>query len=555
MAHRAIENEEFEGFPDLPEKVSRSGLSERRGDDVQRPAAPGQDDQADDAESSDSSDDDDSSDVSGDVDGDGDVFPMEEVLDDFIRQQELGDDDDDDDDDEDGDENKDSSNSKSPAPTADESQAIRRLLHQLGSERFIKHMVTSGLRDPEFIIEALGVKLPYFLSEFQGDAYISAITHLLGAAMNRELSRRVKLDEHNTVDDAADLIAKSRNIIVVTGAGISTSLGIPDFRSKDTGLYSQLQARGYWDPTDVFDIDVFREDPSLFYSVAKDILPSTKRFTPTHAFIADLDRRGKLLTNYTQNIDNIESAAGISAGRLVQCHGSFKTATCFTCGYRVPGEEVFPEIKAGDIPACPRCAEIDAGNKRKRAANGSAKGGNGQNKRRTGSGRSSKSCDDDDESDDESGPNLAIMKPDITFFGEALPDAFHDRLTQNDRDKVDLLIVIGTSLKVRPVSEISAVLPPDVPQIYINRDPISHVNFDILLLGDCDVVVAELVRRMEWDFSHEMIPDDQQITVHVDPDESHCHRFKAARSLPVREEKPEADVPAIAAVAAQGGGT
>jgi NAD-dependent histone deacetylase SIR2 len=103
------------------------------------------------------------------------------------------------------------------------------------------------------------------------------------------------------------------------------------------------------------------------------------------------------------------------------------------------------------------------------------------------------------------------MKPDITFFGEPLPDEFSKRLTEHDRERVDLVIVIGTSLKVAPVSEVVPFLPPNVPQIYISRTPVSHVNFDIDLLGDCDIVVAELCRRAGWDLDHEMVPEGQVV--------------------------------------------
>lgn len=105
------------------------------------------------------------------------------------------------------------------------------------------------------------------------------------------------------------------------------------------------------------------------------------------------------------------------------------------------------------------------------------------------------------------------MKPDITFFGEALPDEFSRRLTGSDRYKTDLVIVIGTSLKVAPVSELVPFLPPHIPQIYISRTPVNHHNFDIDLLGDCDVVVSELCKRAGWDLKHEMIPEDQEITI------------------------------------------
>ena len=100
---------------------------------------------------------------------------------------------------------------------------------------------------------------------------------------------------------------------------------------------------------------------------------------------------------------------------------------------------------------------------------------------------------------------------------------------------VDLVIVMGTSMKVAPVSEVPNIIPRDVPQIYISRDvslpffypcggqdpvlltrqtqPVHHINFDINLLGDCDTVVAELCRRAGWDLRHDMIPKDQRVLV------------------------------------------
>lgn len=118
-----------------------------------------------------------------------------------------------------------------------------------------------------------------------------------------------------------------------------------------------------------------------------------------------------------------------------------------------------------------------------------------------------------------------IMKPDITFFGEALPDEFSSRLVDHDRDKTDLVVVIGTSLKVAPVSELVPFLYPHIPQIYISRTPVNHHNFDIDLLGDCDVVVAELCRRAGWDLRHEMVPEDQVVDVVTESGWSSRHIF------------------------------
>lgn len=122
-----------------------------------------------------------------------------------------------------------------------------------------------------------------------------------------------------------------------------------------------------------------------------------------------------------------------------------------------------------------------------------------------------------------------IMKPDITFFGEALPDEFSSRLVDHDRDKTDLVVVIGTSLKVAPVSELVPFLYPHIPQIYISRTPVNHHNFDIDLLGDCDVVVAELCRRAGWDLRHEMVPEDQVVDVVTESGWSSRHIFTERR--------------------------
>ncbi|MPC10353.1 NAD-dependent protein deacetylase sirtuin-1 [Portunus trituberculatus] len=88
------------------------------------------------------------------------------------------------------------------------------------------------------------------------------------------------------------------------------------------------------------------------------------------------------------------------------------------------------------------------------------------------------------------------MKPDIVFFGEGLPDEFHDKMAE-DKDECDLLIVVGSSLKVRPVALIPSSLPPHVPQILINREPLRHLTFDVELLGDCDVIINELCHRLD----------------------------------------------------------
>ncbi|KAL4773053.1 hypothetical protein BDW60DRAFT_216246 [Aspergillus nidulans var. acristatus] len=345
------------------------------------------------------------------------------------------------------------------ACTLEEAIEFRKRLHEVGKAQFVEETIARDTVTAKKLCTAFGILPPSFLEGAPDEAYHP----LLAIAISREFARRQKLPQYNSVDDAVKLLKESKNIIVLTGAGISTSLGIPDFRSKDTGLYSKLENLGLNDPQEVFDIRIFREDPGIFYSIAKDILPTEKKFSPTHGFIRLLQDKGKLLTNYTQNIDNIEANAGVLPENIVQCHGSFATATCVKCQYKVAGDELYDDIKKGLIPECAQC--------RKRIAEDSQKP-QGQKRKRNSTGTHkdrSKSGEDSSDGDDYEIPTPGVMKPDITFFGEDLPDEFGRRLLHHDRDKVDLVIVIGTSLKVAPVAEVPGVLPPHIPQIYISR--------------------------------------------------------------------------------------
>ncbi len=407
---------------------------------------------------------------------------------------------------------------------------FRQQLRAIGPNEFCHLHIDSGAITAQKLLTAFGIRPPDFLEGRPDEAYLGLLT----LAMTRELTKRAKIMSYNSVDDAVHLLKKSRNIVVLTGAGISTSLGIPDFRSKETGLYSQLEKLGLGinDPQEVFNIDVFRDDPTIFYTVAKDILPATKKFSPTHAFIAMLQNQGKLLTNYSQNIDNIEANAGILPEKLVQCHGSFATASCQRCGHKVRGDTIFDDIKAGRIPRCGKCITALRSRgigplKRKRSSNS------------TSSKKSRRNFDDfdDDDDDDDSAydiPQAGVMKPDITFFGEPLPDEFSKRLVKHDRNQVDLVIVIGTSLKVAPVSEVVPFLPSHIPQIYISRTPVSHINFDIDLLGDCDIVVAELCRRAGWDLDHPMVPPNQKVNISLEKGYKSRHIF-----APIDDPKPD----------------
>jgi NAD-dependent histone deacetylase SIR2 len=312
---------------------------------------------------------------------------------------------------------------------------------------------------------------------------------------NRPKEVRRRLLQYHNFDHAVELLQKSSNIIVITGAGISTSLGVPDFRS-DGGLFTQLSKHGYSEPEDLFHIDNFRADPDTFFELFAGIVPpapdgAVPRFSPTHAFIKLLEEKDKLLTNYTQNIDDFEAAAKISKDKVIQCHGSLATATCCSCDWTIKAEVYLPKVRKRLAPKCPRCLKPPKGSRKCRA------------KPKTGNKRKRKEWEDDD-SDIESASDATkgIFKPDIVFYGEKVAQEFWPRFDQ-DKKKVDLVLILGTSLKVEPVKNILSMIPADVPQIYISKTVCTGGWPDIELLGQCDVVVGELARRAGWRLEHE----------------------------------------------------
>jgi NAD-dependent histone deacetylase SIR2 len=133
--------------------------------------------------------------------------------------------------------------------------------------------------------------------------------------------------------------------------------------------------------------------------------------------------------------------------RVLQCHGSFATASCLFCRRQVPGSVIEADILAQKVPLCSVCNAPRSG-----ISSPKKKGKKKSSKKAKGVWDS----DDEDESDGPTYPP-GIMKPNITFFGEKLTDNF-DRSLAEDRSQVDLLLVIGTSLKVSPVADILCAL-------------------------------------------------------------------------------------------------
>ena len=194
--------------------------------------------------------------------------------------------------------------------------------------------------------------------------------------------------------ELAALIHDRQPCVVLTGAGVSTESGIPDFRSP-SGLWATF------DPLEYGSIEAFRADPLKVWSFYK---PRVAMLTeaepnPAHLALAELERRGFVEAVVTQNIDLLHGRAG--SKEVVEVHGSIRTATCPGCGERYPLEQVLELLDKADAPACPACG--------------------------------------------------AILKPDVVFFGELLPPEAIERAYELSR-RTRLLLVVGSALEVYPIA-------------------------------------------------------------------------------------------------------
>jgi NAD-dependent histone deacetylase SIR2 len=244
---------------------------------------------------------------------------------------------------------------------------------------------------------------------------------------------------------------RPKRIVVMTGAGISTPAGIPDFRSPDTGLYANLARLDLPYAEAVFDISYFRQNPDPFYVLAKELYPG--KFYPTiaHSFIALLDEKWMLQMLFTQNIDCLERRAGVPGVKIVEAHGSFATQRCIDCKTEYPDDLMKKAVEQGEVPHCivPQC--------------------NG------------------------------LVKPDIVFFGEALPEAFFKN--RHIPAMADLVIVMGTSLSVQPFASLPSFASEGVPRILINKEIVGDFGSrpdDVVVLGDCDEGVRKLADALGW---------------------------------------------------------
>eukprot|EP01064_Diplonema_japonicum_P033132 TRINITY_DN645_c3_g1_i2.p1 TRINITY_DN645_c3_g1~~TRINITY_DN645_c3_g1_i2.p1 ORF type:complete len:310 (+),score=48.92 TRINITY_DN645_c3_g1_i2:32-931(+) len=240
-----------------------------------------------------------------------------------------------------------------------------------------------------------------------------------------------------------------KNIVILCGAGISASAGIPDFRSPGTGLYSRLEELQLPYPEAIFELDYLQQRPEAFYTVAKALWPGGFEPTKAHWFIKKLHDDGRLRMCFTQNIDGLEDQTGLPGEKCIPAHGNFRKAFCTQCRAKHSIEDIKPTVMKGEIPRCPS------------------------------------PCD-------------GIIKPTIVFFGEDLPATFFKGVKEH-LPRCDLLIVMGTSLVVHPFASLVNMVGDDVPRLLINNNKVGldlglfkDADRDIHLDGEIDTRVKEI---------------------------------------------------------------
>jgi len=243
------------------------------------------------------------------------------------------------------------------------------------------------------------------------------------------------------LEDAAGLFRKARHVVVLTGAGISTPSGIPDFRSEGSGLWSRDE------PLEVASLNTFRTIPEKFFNWFRPLASQIfyAQPNPAHMALAKFEQAGYQNTIITQNIDGLHQKAG--SLQVVEMHGTLQTLSCTQCYQQFPAEDFLkPYLENGTIPQCLSC--------------------NG------------------------------ILKPDVILFGEQLPQAAWQTAQRATR-QCDLMLVAGSSLEVLPVAGLPIqALDHGAHLIVINNtETYVNVRADIVITDNVATIIPEIIRR------------------------------------------------------------
>jgi NAD-dependent deacetylase len=233
---------------------------------------------------------------------------------------------------------------------------------------------------------------------------------------------------------AAELIRRARHLVVLTGAGISTPSGIPDFRSLGSGLWSKTN------PLTVASLPMFRIRPQAFFDW---IRPLVRTFldaipNPAHVALAQLEQVGKLKAIITQNVDALHQKAG--SRNVIEVHGHIRKATCVRCYDVVPTDSLIPCLVDNDqVPRCAKCG--------------------------------------------------GVLKPNVILIGEQLPYREINAARRETND-CDVMLVVGSSLTMAPAADLPYVARENGAQlIVVNKQPTPIDEFATLVIHT-DVVEA-----------------------------------------------------------------
>jgi NAD-dependent deacetylase len=241
---------------------------------------------------------------------------------------------------------------------------------------------------------------------------------------------------------SVDLIKNSHQVVVLTGAGISTPSGIPDFRSPGIGLWTRFL------PMEVASLTAFRHDPENFYSWLHPLTASllSAKPNPAHYALAELQASGYISTIITQNIDGLHTQAG--AINVLELHGSMNSLTCINCFQQVPSEGLIHEfVEHCTVPRCKDCG--------------------------------------------------GIMKPDVILYEEQLPVKTWNKAEETSR-RCDLMLIAGTSLEVMPSAKLPILaLENGASIIIINNMPTYvDVRADVIIREDVAMILPVILQEV-----------------------------------------------------------
>jgi NAD-dependent deacetylase len=233
------------------------------------------------------------------------------------------------------------------------------------------------------------------------------------------------------IQKATKLISQANHAVALTGAGVSTESGIPDFRSPDSGIWNND------DPFTVASIHAFRHNPEPFFRwihpLSSLLLHAAPN--PAHVALAKLEQLGRLTAIITQNIDNLHTKAG--SNTVIELHGHIRQATCTQCYVVENADPILKKfVEDAQVPRCRHCG--------------------------------------------------GVLKPNMILFGEELPMK-EFVAAQMALESADLVIVAGSSLEVTPVSDLPWIALENGAQLII-------INYQPTYLDDqADVIIRENV--------------------------------------------------------------